>query len=173
MNASTPKLPGQKELNLQPVISVAREEDNADQDTEKLLISREILFSRFLAGIIDLLFPVMLALVFALAAARLLDLRVFSVDSIGWIALFSLGFFFFNSIFFLSLSGQTPGMFLTDLRLVGEDDPEDLSLTSILLRVVFFLPSAITIIGLCWAVFDPLCRCLHDLLSRTRIERNA
>jgi uncharacterized RDD family membrane protein YckC len=148
------------------------EEEEADRDTEELLISREILFSRFLSGIIDLFIPLFLAFVFAFAASRLLDFRVFSTESLEWIALFSAGFFFFNSIFFLSLASQTPGMFVTELRLVGEDQREELSLTAILIRVILFLPSAVTIVGLCWAVFDPRCRCFHDLLSRTRIERN-
>ncbi len=127
--------------------------------------SREILLSRFLAGIIDVTVPLALGMSFALVAAWRIDFDFFAYSSLRMALLFSLGFYFFNSIFFLLLSGQTPGMYAAQLSLADPEGRNDVPVSSILLRVVLFLPSCLSIIGLVWSIFDPERRCLHDILS--------
>jgi uncharacterized RDD family membrane protein YckC len=166
--------PGQQTLHLRPAppITMKTEEkiEESAIEEEEQRISKEILFSRFLSGIVDLVLPMLMGFAFTIVASFLLDFDLFAPSSMKWIGLFALSFFFFNSLFFFLTSGQTPGMVVTDLQLVGEHKTDDITLTAILLRVMFFLPSALTVVGLGWAIFDPLCRCLHDLVSGTRIE---
>lgn len=131
-------------------------------------VSREILFSRLLAGIIDLMLPAVTGLLFAFSGAWFLNFDFFSNRSLHIGAAFGLSFFYLNSIFFLGVAGRTPGMFLTDLELVGEDFKEA-SPGALVLRTALFLPLAATGVGLLWSLFDPGCRCLHDLLSGTRV----
>lgn len=143
--------------------------------------SREILLSRFLAGIIDVTVPLALGMSFALVAAWRIDFDFFAYSSLRMALLFSLGFYFFNSIFFLLLSGQTPGMYAAQLSLADPEGRDDVLVSSILLRVVLFLPSCLSIVGLVWSIFDPERRCLHDILSgsvvissgATEVARNA
>jgi uncharacterized RDD family membrane protein YckC len=166
--------PGQKTLHLGPAPPETRRMEETIEEgvieEERQRISKEILFSRFLSGIVDLVLPVLLGFAFTIVASFLLGFDLFSPSSMKWIGLFALSFFYFNSLFFFLTSGQTPGMVVTDLRLVGEHEKEAITTSAILLRVMLFLPSALTVVGLGWAIFDPLCRCLHDLVSRTRIE---
>ena len=164
---------GQRTLRLKPAGPVVERFDPKEPSEQGVLeeprMSREVLFSRFLSGIVDLFFPVFLGTAFTIVASLLLDLDLFYAGSVKWIALFSFSFFLFNSLFFLLTSGQTLGMIATDLHLVGESEEEGLTPTAVLLRVLFFIPSVVTVIGLAWAIFDPLCRCFHDLVSRTRV----
>lgn len=132
-------------------------------------LSREILFSRFLAGIIDLTLPLALALVFTLAASRALGFDLFEGPTLRLILAFSATFFFFNSMFFLLSSGRTPGMHFTDLELRNLDGTRQVTPSLVLLRVLFFAPTVLSIFGLVWAIFDPSRRCLHDHLSGTQI----
>jgi uncharacterized RDD family membrane protein YckC len=170
--------------------SDARDDDSREQDAETDLdpltelkekglfadgerpvgVSREIVLSRILAGIIDLTLPLLTALGLVFATAQILNFDFFEFDSLTWISLLSLVLFLFNSFFFLLTAGQTPGMYLTDLRLVG-DQEDEVPFAGVLLRVVLFLPVAASLIGLLWALFDPLRRCVHDVLSGTRITR--
>ena len=146
--------------------SPAIQTEEADERQDR--VSREIILSRLLAGIIDLSLPLLLATLFTLTASTILNFDLLSSSSIQGGATFSLCFYFLNSFFFLTLSGQTPGMYLTDLRLVGEDSME-FTARSLFLRITLFLPVSATVIGLLWGIFDPWCRCLHDRLSGTRV----
>ncbi len=163
--------PRQRRLTLQ-VAAVGAEHAPAieaeEADERQKGVSREIIFSRLLAGIIDLSLPLLLATLFTLTASTILNFDLLSSSSIQGGATFSLCFYFLNSFFFLALSGQTPGMYLTDLRLVGEDSM-DFTARSLFLRITLFLPVSATVIGLLWGIFDPWCRCLHDRLSGTRV----
>jgi len=159
--------PGQKTLRLQVT---PPPEGKVEEEVTEETIPKEILFSRFLSGIVDLVLPTLMGFVFTIAASLLLGFDLFSAGSMKWIGLLALSFFFFNSLFFFLVSGQTPGMFVTDLRLVGEYEKDQIPTSAILLRVLLFLPSVLTVVGLLWSIFDPFCRCLHDLVSRTRIE---
>jgi len=169
-----PQPPGQKTLSLKPVPLVSERRDEIEEtevfEEDRRRISREVLFSRFLSGIVDIFLPAFLGLAFTVVASLLLGFDLFAPASMKWIGLLAVSFFFFNSLFFLLSSGQTLGMVMTDLRLVSEEEGTSISVTAVVLRVLFFIPSVVTVIGLAWAIFDPLCRCLHDLFSRTRIE---
>ena len=163
--------PRQRRLTLQ-VAEVGAENPPAIQTEEadegQKGVSREIIFSRLLAGIIDLSLPLVLATLFTLTASTILNFDLLSSSSIQAGVTFSLCFYFLNSFFFLALSGQTPGMYLTDLQLIGEDSTE-LTARSLFLRITLFLPVSATVVGLLWGIFDPWCRCLHDRLSGTRV----
>jgi len=131
-------------------------------------LSHEVLFSRMLAGIIDLFLPVLIAVVFSFSAAKILNFDFFSANSLHLGILVALFFFFLNSFFFLILSGQTPGMYLTDLHLVGEES-ETVPFQSLVIRICLFLPVVATVVGLLWSIFDPWCRGAHDRVSGTRV----
>lgn len=148
--------------------AVSSSSDGEEAAGSETGLSHEVIFSRMLAGMIDLSLPVLIAFVFSYSASKILNFDFFSANSVQLGVVFSLCFFFLNSFFFLVLSGQTPGMYLTDLQLVGEES-ETVSFQSLLLRVCLFLPVAATVVGLLWSVFDPWCRCVHDRLSKTRV----
>ena len=131
-------------------------------------LSHEVLFSRMLAGIIDIFLPVLIAVVFSFSAAKILNFDFFSATSLHLGIVIALSFFFLNSFFFLILSGQTPGMYLTDLRLVGEES-ETVPFQSLVIRICLFLPVVATVVGLLWSIFDPWCRGAHDRVSGTRV----
>jgi len=162
--------PKQQALSLEAAMDLSPLPDSVKEsapEPEKQ-ISNEIILSRFLAGIIDLLFPLLVASLFLASGAAVAGFELFSPQSLRLGLGLALFLFFFNSFFFLILSGQTPGMYVTDLRLVGEDS-ETISLRSLAIRVFAFLPVAATVAGLIWSIPDPLCRCAHDRLSRTRV----
>ena len=168
--------PRQGALQLEPLPSQKdlEEEKTDGAVSHREQVSKEILFSRFLSGIIDLCLPVLTGFVFVFSASWILGFDFFMADSLEWAALISVFLFFLTSLFFLTTSQQTPGMYLTQLRIIRdgaepETDPEDIRLSAILIRVLFFLPVALSGIGLVWGIFDPLRRCGHDFLSGTRI----
>lgn len=177
---------GQKTLDLEPgpldsdeesVDAGVEREDLLDvslpgvpEPDESVPLSKEILFSRFLAGMIDLALPASTGFLFTAVASQILGFDLFTVDSLVWAGLVSLAFFFFNSLFFLAACGQTPGMYMTELQLIRDGEDED-AMIPILLRIVLFLPSVVSIAGLLPALFDPLARCVHDILSGTRVGR--
>jgi uncharacterized RDD family membrane protein YckC len=166
-----PQLPQQQALTLDAPLAPPMSSSSASEekdDSREIGISHEVIFSRFLAGMIDMVLSFLTAFVFTLSASYFLNFELISTNSVRLGMLFSLCFFFLNSFFFLVLSGQTPGMYLTDLQLVGEDSQE-VSFPSLVLRVVLFLPVAATVLGLFWCVGDPWCRCAHDRVSNTRI----
>ncbi len=163
--ASDQKLAGTPKTDPDP--TAFDEETASGKETE---MSREILFSRLLAGFGDLSLSVVMALIFTGSAAWILQFDVFSPLSTRWLGFLALVFYFFNSIFFLLVSGQSPGMSFTHLVLVDAHGNE-VSTRSVLLRVILFLPAVASVVGLLWGVIDPKCRCLHDHLSGTRIVR--
>jgi uncharacterized RDD family membrane protein YckC len=168
-------IPLQGRLNLEPPASsrpgtpALQPMPNEDKALGVPRVAREILFSRFLAGVVDLTFPLALGVAFSLVAAWRIGFDFFSPDSIQSAALLSLGFYLFNSSFFLLLAGQTPGMYVAQLALVSDEGSRDVPVASTVLRVLLFIPSALSVIGLLWGAVDGRCRCLHDVLSGTRI----
>ena len=107
-------------------------------------------------------------LLFGFAAARLLQ-SIFLSPAFLQLALgCALIFFIFNSLYFLLIAGQTPGMMWTALELKGEG-AEPLSFWPILGRTLLFWPVVASVVGLLWAFFDPQRRCWHDYLSGTRV----
>ena len=170
--SSRSNIPKQQALTLEsPAVGPPAVSSSSDREKvadSEIGLSHEVIFSRMLAGMIDLFLPVLIAFVFSYSASKILNFDFFSTTSVQLGVVFSLCFFFLNSFFFLVLSGQTPGMYWTDLQLVGEDS-ETVPFQSLLLRICFFLPVAATVVGLLWSVFDPWCRCVHDRLSKTRV----
>ena len=166
-----PQVPKQQALTLNVPLAPPEASSPAVEksgESAEIGISNEVILSRLLAGMIDLVFPFLIAFIFTLSASYILNFELISTSSVRLGALVSICFFFLNSFFFLILSGQTPGMYLTDLQLVGEDSKE-VSFPALMLRVFLFLPLAVTVLGLFWCVGDPWCRCAHDRISRTRI----
>lgn len=170
--------PRQPALQLEPLPvprgPEPREADSTHQRTFEEIVSREILFSRFLSGIIDLCLPILVGFAFVFAASWILGFDFFMADSLEWAALISVFVFFLTSLFFFTTSQQTPGMYLTQLRLIRdgidpEVDREDIGFSAVFIRVLFFLPVVLSGIGLLWSIFDPLRRCGHDFLSGTRV----
>lgn len=163
-------LPKQQALTLEA--PAAREDPPVSTSEETAVgeigLSHEVLFSRMLAGIIDLFLPVLIAVVFSFSAARILNFDFFSADSLRLGIPVAVSFFFLNSFFFMILSGQTPGMYLTDLQLVAEES-ETVPFQSLVIRICLFLPVAASVVGLLWSIFDPWCRGVHDRVSGTRV----
>jgi uncharacterized RDD family membrane protein YckC len=163
---SGPRRPAQKTLSLEPLIAEVRKP--RPEEDAKSVVSKEILFSRILAGILDLLLPVATAVLFVFAACWFLNLDFFSPSATySWLVL-ALGFYFFNSLYFFWSAGRTPGMSAAELQLCGEDS-EDPPFASVVIRIVLFLPVVATLVGLVVALFDGECRALHDRLSKTKI----
>jgi len=165
---SFPRRPAQQALSLEPLIAeVTKSRLRPDKDAKRA-VSKEILFSRVLAGILDLLLPVGTAVLFVFAACWFLNLDFFSPSATYSWLLLALGFYLLNSLFFFWTAGRTPGMAVTDLQLTGEDS-EDPAFSSVVIRILLFLPVVATLVGLVLALFDSECRGLHDRLSRTKI----
>lgn len=160
--------PAQQALSLEPLIAGVTTSRTRPERDAKPIVSKEILFSRVLAGIVDLLLPIGTAVLFVFTACWLLNLDFFSSSATySWLSL-SLAFYLLNSIYFFWTAGRTPGMFLTDLQLSGEESEEP-PLDSVIIRILVFLPVAITVIGLVLTLFDSECRGLHDRLSKTKV----
>jgi uncharacterized RDD family membrane protein YckC len=130
-----------------------------------------ILLTRTLAGLVDFIVVVLCAGLMILAVDILEGIDVFdTVSRIHYGVLFLLMYFVY-SIFFLAMAGQTIGMMLTDVRMIGASS-ERVSLPRILIRCFVFLAGvAAAGIGLLWGCFDGEARCLHDLMSRTKVIR--
>ena len=161
-------IPQQQELNLESLSSTEGVGEGSRIELEGSL-PKEILLSRLLAAIIDVSMAILTGFVFCLLAAWELNLDFFSSLGFRLGIGCTVGFYLFNSFFFLIVAGQTPGMYLTDLRLVSEEWQEDVSLRALAIRILLYPTVAVTLVGLLWSLFDPLRRCLHDRISRTRV----
>lgn len=131
------------------------------------IVPAEILFSRFLSGIIDLTIPAVVAILLGLLATRYTDTDVFAGSTWTWMLILAVTLHLFTSFFFLNLVSQTPGMYAAQLKLVAWPDSDDIPAANIGLRVLLFPMVLVTVVGLASALFDKRRRCLHDLVSRT------
>lgn len=170
---STRKKRGSRQIRLdlqseQPRSETPPEDQLTSEPAEK--VTREILVSRYLAGIIDLCIPLGLAIIFTLTASLILEFDFFQAESLLWTGFFAVCFFYLNSFYFLFAIGQTPGMFMTGLKLVSAEGESLPSGRAIVVRVLLFVPVLLTLIGLLWCLFDPRYRGLHDTLSGTQVE---
>lgn len=160
--------PSQQALALEPLIAEVTKSRGRPVMDAKPAVSKEILFSRVLSGILDLLLPVATAVLFVFAACWFLGLDFFSSSATySWLAL-ALGFYLFNSLYFFWTAGRTPGMSATDLQLSGEESEEP-PFAAVVIRILLFLPVVATLVGLVLALFDAECRTLHDRLSKTKV----
>ncbi len=173
-SSPSPVRPEQRRLTLDPPPSEFSRPpyENEPVDDDFSSIPREVIISRVLAGLVDLLIPVILGLIFVFSASWLVGLNFFSAEATRWWVIFSFAFFVHNSIFFLWTSGQTPGMYLTELRVIDGENREP-GMFKTFARVVLFLISAVTVVGLVLALFDPQCRALHDRLTGTKVVPEA
>jgi uncharacterized RDD family membrane protein YckC len=130
-----------------------------------------ILLSRTLSGLVDLICVVLFTGVFIIAADFFSGIIVLdSISLIDIAALFLLTYFVY-SLFFLGSSGQTIGMMITDLRVIGANGVRP-GLHQLLSRCGLYLVSFFAMgIGLLWSLFNPESLCLHDKISGTRVKR--
>ncbi len=166
------QVPKQQELRLEaspPQSGSAGAEKTTPPSPE---IPSEIILSRFLAGIVDASLSILTGFLFSWTACLILNRDFLSIPTLSLGGGCSLGFFFLSSCFFLISCGQTPGMYLTELRLIAEEVPEAVPPQAILFRVLLFPAVAASLVGLCLSFFDPGRRCLHDRLTHTRIVPN-
>jgi uncharacterized RDD family membrane protein YckC len=162
---SQPKTAPALDFNIDAEISSLLHPERAD---DKL-----ILLSRMLAGLVDLILVLLFTGLIIISVDVLEGIEVFDAVSQLHYAALSIVLYFAYSIFFLGMSGQTIGMMLTDLRLVGRRRRK-VPMGRILVRCLLYLPClALFGIGLLWGFFDKRTRCLHDLLSKTRVMRIA
>jgi len=171
---ATPGLPTLTLLDLKPAeadsaVTAPPAETVETPATIPAAPSREILVSRFLAGVIDLSMAGAEGALVALVASSMVSMDFFTPEGLRLAGFLGLAFQLLNSTFFLFTTGQTPGMHLTQVKLRNSTGDASPAVTSIVLRVVLFLPSVISVIGLIWAVFDSRRRCLHDRLSGTQV----
>ncbi len=132
-----------------------------------------ILLSRTLAGLVDLLIIILCAGLMIVAVDIVEGIDIFDTVSKVHYGLLFLVMYFVYSVFFLGMAGQTIGMMLTDLRLTGASIRRP-DVSQILVRCCAFLFGlAFAGLGLVWGCFDRQARCLHDLLSRTRVVRTS
>lgn len=171
--------PKQKNLTLEVVASAiaappptGEESAGGKPQSAEPEVSGEILFSRVLGAIIDLLIAGAAGFLFSYIAARLLGSDFPSSESLILAAATGLLFLFFDAVFFLYTLGATPGMSSTDLKVV-EEDGREVTLRTALLRTALSFLVTITVVGLVWAVFDPSRRCWHDRLSGTVVVPGA
>jgi len=161
--------PEQQTLTLEPLAAeFPRVTPEKEPTAKPKPISKEILFTRLLAGILDLAVPVLVGMLFVFAASWLVTLDFFSPEATRiWLSIAG-ALFLLNSVYFLWTAGQTPGMSLTALEVV-DDQGEGPALKAIATRVALFLPTVASVLGLAPALFDSDCRALHDRLSKTKV----
>ena len=130
-----------------------------------------ILLSRTLAGLIDLIIVVLCTTIFIISADYFSGIVILDIVSLIEYAGLFLMIFLLYSIFFLATSGQTVGMMITDLRVIGIQGSRP-SIGQLFIRCFGFLLSVIVLgIGLLWSLLDRNNMCLHDRLSNTSVTR--
>jgi len=133
--------------------------------------NKYILLSRTLAGLVDLIIIVLCTTAFIIAADSFSGIVMLDDISIIEYTVLFLLIFFLYSIFFLSASGQTIGMMITDLRIIGIANSRP-SIGQLFTRCFGYLLSVILLgAGLFWSFFDRKNRCFHDRLSDTSVKR--
>lgn len=80
----------------------------------------------------------------------------------------------YHTAFLASPRHATPGQALMGLRAVSVTDPEGPGWVQALITVLLFYAGLVLTSGLIlvWALFDDRSRCLHDILSGTRMVRD-
>jgi uncharacterized RDD family membrane protein YckC len=130
-----------------------------------------VFLSRTLSGLVDLIIVILCSGIFIIAAD--LFSGIIALDGYSYLlfsALFLLMYLFY-SLFFLSASGQTIGMMITDLRVVDDFEGRPL-FNQILRRCLAYVASVLGLgFGLIWGLLDRENRCFHDRVSDTRVIR--
>jgi uncharacterized RDD family membrane protein YckC len=143
----------------------------SEPESQNWVISKGILLTRTLSGLIDLLIVAGCSGVFLGLSMRFGNIDVLS-QSFRPVVWGSIVFFhLFYSLYFLGLTHKTIGMMLTGLEVVDEQAGQ-LLFYQLFLRTIFFLFSwALAMLGLFWGLWDHRSRCMHDFLSRTLVVR--
>jgi uncharacterized RDD family membrane protein YckC len=133
--------------------------------------SKLILVSRTLSGLVDMIIVGACTAGFVIAADTFSGIEVLDPTSLISYGVLLAAVYLVYSLFFLTTSNQTIGMMITDLRLLDSSRARPAAL-SVFARTLFY-PSAVLFlgIGLLWGFFDRRARCIHDILSGTRISR--
>lgn len=139
------------------------------EPAEEEEVSKEIIVSRLLSGTIDMVIAVITAAGFMEIIAWKLSLNFFEVGVLKWIGILAVFFYVLNCLYFLTLIRRTPGMLVTDLKLHPGKGRNTMSFLTVLVRTLAFFPSALCVTGLVWSLFDHQARCLHDIISGTRV----
>jgi uncharacterized RDD family membrane protein YckC len=130
-----------------------------------------ILLSRTLSGLVDLIIVVLCSGVCVLAADFCSG--IIELDALSYVAfavLFLLTYFLY-SLFFLTTAGQTIGMMITELRVVGTGNGRP-SFGQLMRRCGSHLISLLCLgFGLIWSLFDRENMCFHDRISGTSVIR--
>lgn len=149
----------------------APEADDAVPVISETWDDKLILLSRTLAGMVDWIIVVLSAGSLVLMVDMLVGIEVVDTVSMIHYTMLLLLIYFLYSFFFLGIAGQTIGMMLTDLRLVGISSPRP-RLAQILVRCITFLFGSIGLgVGLIWGCFNRQSMCLHDRFSQTQVVR--
>jgi uncharacterized RDD family membrane protein YckC len=133
--------------------------------------SKLILLSRTLSGLVDLIIIAACTAGFLIAADFFSGIEILDPTSLISYAALLAAVYLVYSFFFLLTSNQTIGMMITDLRLLDTRKARP-GAARILARTLFY-PGAVLLLGLglLWGFFDRRSRCLHDILSGTRVTR--
>jgi uncharacterized RDD family membrane protein YckC len=130
-----------------------------------------ILLSRTLSGLVDLIIIIICSGICILAADFCSG--IIELDAISYVAfavLFLLTYFLY-SLFFLTTAGQTIGMMITELRVIGINEGRPL-FGQLLCRCGGHLVSLLGFgFGLIWSLFDRESMCFHDRISDTCVIR--
>ena len=151
---------------VKPIRTLRSEPDRTD--SIERTVFPEILFSRLLSGLIDVVAAVAVGGSTAMMASLAIGTGVMSETLLRDTLAPAGVFFLFSTVLLLYLSGQTLGMLATELSLVAEDQKRP-RLSDIVLRVLSFLVVSASLVGLIWALFDARQLCWHDHLSKTRV----
>ena len=138
---------------------------------ESWVASKSILLTRTLSGLIDLLAIAGCTGLFLIVSIHLGNVEAFSLAFVPVVSAAAMFFYVYYSFCFLALCRQTAGMMLTGLKLVDEQGGT-LGFGQLALSTGFFLISwGALCVGLFWGLWDRQARCMHDIVSRTRVVR--
>jgi uncharacterized RDD family membrane protein YckC len=146
-------------------VPIFRPEPSVEQENKFILLSRS------LSGLIDLIVAILCTGVFIIAVDYFSGIVILDgVSLIEFTGLFLLIYFSY-SIHFLATSGQTVGMMITDLRVIGVEGTRP-SIGQLFSRCLGYLLSVIVLgAGLIWSLFDRQNLCFHDRFSNTSVTR--
>ena len=146
-------------------IPIFRSELPVEQETKLILLSRS------LSGLIDLIVAILCTGVFIISADYFSGIVILDgVSRIEFAGLFLLIYLSY-SIYFLATSGQTVGMMITDLRVIGVEGIRP-SISQLFSRCLgYFLSVLVLGAGLFWSLFDRQNMCFHDRFSNTSVRR--
>jgi uncharacterized RDD family membrane protein YckC len=124
-----------------------------------------------LSGLIDFITVLFSAVPFFFTLVYLLGYE--DIDSFELLVLLGVCsvLFLLYSVFFVTFSGQTIGMMITNLQVVDAKGELPTCGRALKRVLAFLLALGTGGLGLAWGLVDRKKRCLHDLVSRTIVVR--